>query len=300
MSFPNFIIAGFPKCGTTSLHYYLSEHPEIYMPKQKELHFFTNKILSKQIAGKGDEITAQTHINRLEDYQKFFPNNDKYKAVGEASPSYINYPEIYNEIKTQLSNPKIIILIRDPINRAYSNYLHLKREGRETLSFQEALDREQNRKNIEYSDFWYYKFNSSYYEKIKEIKNVFDKVLILTQEELIVSPKETIKTAYSFLSVDNKFLPKILSRKYNPGGNYRNNIITTTIFKPSKTKNILKKAISIKPWMKDVLNWITKQYKNPTDPIDIKTIKKLKNYFKKDVELIESIGVDVSLWRRYK
>ena len=122
MSFPNFIIAGFPKCGTTSLHYYLSEHPEIYMPKQKELHFFTNKILSKQIAGKGDEITAQTHINRLEDYQNFFPNNDKYKAVGEASPSYINYPEIYNEIKTQLSNPKIIILIRDPINRAYSNY----------------------------------------------------------------------------------------------------------------------------------------------------------------------------------
>ena len=72
MSFPNLLIAGFPKCGTTSLHHYLSEHPQIYMPKQKELHFFTHKILSKQIGGKGDEITSQLHVNCLDKYKSFF------------------------------------------------------------------------------------------------------------------------------------------------------------------------------------------------------------------------------------
>ena len=184
MSFPNFIIAGFPKCGTTSLHHYLSEHPQIYMPKQKELHFFTHKILSKQLGGKGDKITKQMHVNSLDNYKNFFPDSNKYKAIGEASPSYINYPEVYNKIKTQLSSPKIIVLVRDPINRAYSNYLHLKREGRELLSFQDALENEQTRKKLKYSDFWYYKFNSLYYEKIKHLKSVFDNVLVLTQEEL--------------------------------------------------------------------------------------------------------------------
>ena len=300
MSFPNLIIAGFPKCGTTSLHHYLSEHPQIYMPKQKELHFFTHKILSKQIGGKGDKLTSQLHVNCLDKYKTFFPDNSKHKVIGEASPSYINYPEVYNQIKTQLSNPKIIVLVRDPINRAYSNYLHLKREGRETLSFQDALENEQNRKNLEYSDFWYYKFNSLYYEKIKHLKNMFDNVLVLTQEELMSNPALIMKKTYSFLNVDNSFLPTIINKKYNPGGNYKNNLITRAIFQPSKTKNILKNIISIKPWMKDGLNWITKHYKNPTEPIEKETLVELKNYFRKDVELIEGAGVDVSLWRNYK
>ena len=114
------------------------------------------------------------------------------------------------------------------------------------------------------------------------------------------SPELTIKKTYLFLNVENSFVPKIINKKYNPGGNYTNNIITRAIFKPSKTKNILKKIISIKPWMKDGLNWITRQYKNPTEPIEKETLAKLKNYFRKDVELIESIGVDVSSWRNYK
>ena len=72
MTLPNFIISGFPKCGTTSLHYYLSEHPEIYMPDQKELHFFTNKIFSDENKGAGDSILAKTHIKNLKNYQKCF------------------------------------------------------------------------------------------------------------------------------------------------------------------------------------------------------------------------------------
>ena len=114
------------------------------------------------------------------------------------------------------------------------------------------------------------------------------------------NPALIMKKTYSFLNVDNSFLPTIINKKYNPGGNYKNNLITRAIFQPSKTKNILKNIISIKPWMKDGLNWITKHYKNPTEPIEKKTLVELKNYFRKDVELIKGVGVDVSLWRNYK
>ena len=116
------------------------------MPDQKELHFFTNKIFSDENKGAGDSILAKTHIKNLKNYQKCFEKGKKYRIIGETSPSYINYPKLFPKISKTLSNPKIIVLIRDPIKRAYSNYLHLLREQRETLSFEEALKQEEIRK----------------------------------------------------------------------------------------------------------------------------------------------------------
>ena len=135
MKKPNFIIAGFPKCGTTSLHHYLNEHPEIFMPEQKELHFFTYKILSKLKNGPKDELVKETQINSSEKYLSYYQNVKKEIAIGDASPSYINYPSEFLKIKRYLNDPKVIIILRDPINRAYSNYLHLKREHSSLLTF---------------------------------------------------------------------------------------------------------------------------------------------------------------------
>ncbi len=300
MYLPNFIISGFPKCGTTSLHYYLAEHPEIFMPKQKELHFFTNKILSRQIAGKGDKLALKTHIRNFKEYSKFFSSEKNFKSVGETSPSYINYPELFNEIKNTLSNPKIIVLVRDPIKRAYSNYLHLVREGREQLSFSEALAQEDKRKKQHFSDFWYYKFNSSYYEKLVKAKEIFPEVLILTQEELMNNPEETVKKTYRFLEVNSEFTPTLLNKKYNPGGTYSNNIITRTIFKPSSTKNFIKKIISVKPWMKDILNSITRKYKTNPKAINKETEQELKKIFRKEVKHLGQMGVEIKQWGNYK
>ena len=125
MKKPNFIIAGFPKCGTTSLHHYLSEHPQIFMPNQKELHFFTFEILSKLKNGPRDKIVKKTQIDNSEKYLKFYREVKNEIAIGDASPSYINYPTQFAKIKEYLNDPKLIIVLRDPINRAYSNYLHL-------------------------------------------------------------------------------------------------------------------------------------------------------------------------------
>ena len=99
MKKPNFIIAGFPKCGTTSLHHHLNEHPEIYMPAQKELHFFTFDILSKLNNGPKDAIVKKTQINNSENYLNFYKAVRNEIAIGDASPSYINYPSQFKKIK---------------------------------------------------------------------------------------------------------------------------------------------------------------------------------------------------------
>ncbi len=299
MKKPNFIIAGFPKCGTTSLHHYLKEHPEIFMPEQKELHFFTFKILSKLKNGPKDDIVKEMQINSSEKYLSYFQNVKKEIAIGDASPSYINYPSEFPKIKQYLNDPKVIIILRDPINRAHSNYLHLKREHRETMSFKDAIAVEEERMKNKYSDFWYYKFNSTYYEKIFKAKTTFSNVLILTIEELDKDSAVTMKKVYKFLGVDNNFSFETTSKKFNVGGNYKKNFATKLFFQPSKFKNRIKRLIKPTSFLKIILTRLTSIFRLKPEKIDQNLIEELKNYFKNDVENLKTLDVNISNWKDY-
>ena len=299
MKKPNFIIAGFPKCGTTSLHHYLNEHPEIFMPEQKELHFFTFKILSKLKNGPKDDIVKEMQINSSEKYLSYFQNVKNEIAIGDASPSYINYPSEFFKIKKYLNDPKVIIILRDPINRAYSNYLHLKRERRETMSFKDAIAVEEERMKNKYSDFWYYKFNSTYYEKIIKAKTTFSSVLILTIEELDKDPAVTMKKVYKFLGVDNSLSFKTISEKFNAGGNYKKNFVTKLFFQPSKFKNRIKRFIKPTSFLKIILMRTTSIFRIKPEKIDQNLIEQLKSYFKNDVENLKKLDVNISNWKEY-
>ena len=299
MKKPNFIIAGFPKCGTTSLHHYLNEHPEIYMPAQKELHFFTFNILSKLKNGPKDATIKETQIDNSEKYLSFYKNVRNEVAIGDASPSYINYPSQFKKIKEYLNDPKIIIILRDPINRAYSNYLHLKREHRETLTFKESILKEDERITNKYSDFWYYKFNSTYYDKIIKAKEIFSDVLILTSEDLSKNGQATLKSIYNFLEVDDTFELKRNFKNFNQGGHYKTNLFTKIIFQPSTLKNTIKKFIKPTPFLKIIISKIANIFSKKPKKIDAESLKYLKKYFKKEVEKLETLNIDTSKWRDY-
>ena len=298
MNKPNFIISGFPKCGSTALHYYVDAHPEIFMPKQKELHYFTQSYISKLNKGPGDLEAKKSQVKSLDSYFKMFEGVSGEKTIGETSPSYINYPNSFKKINKELDTPKVIILTRDPIKRAYSNYLHLLREHRETESFSKSLDLENFRKSQQYSDFWLYTFNSFYYDKIIEAKKVFSDVLILTQEELNLDTKKTLIKVYKFLEVDSEFTPKNSNNRYNKGGLYKKNIITNFIFKQGKIKTIFKKIVPISPWMKAIKNSLISNYHYKAAPVDEETENKLVKLFKKEVYNLTKIGVDTSMWNK--
>ncbi len=299
MKKPNFIIAGFPKCGTTSLYHYLSEHPEVYMPSQKELHFFSNNILSKLKNGPRDKVVKKTQISTSEKYLNFYKNVKDQSAIGDASPSYINYPEALLKIKNYLNDPKLIIVLRDPINRAYSNYQHLKREQRESLSFIEALKNEEERKRLKYSDFWYYKFNSTYSYKIEQAQKIFSHVLILTLEELSAKPEETMKKVYKYLDVETNFRMKNPSNRFNIGGAYKSNYFTKLIFQPSTFKNKIKKIIRPNSGTKILLMKLSNLFKSDSEKIDDESVRYLKDFFRDDVNKLKSMKIDISKWRKY-
>ena len=147
-----------------------------------------------------------------------------------------------------------------------------------------------------YSDFWYYKFNSFYYDKITKAKESFSEVLVLTQEELNKETQQTLIKVYSFLDVNTKFTPSNINKKYNKGGLYKKNILTNFIFRQGKIKNIFKKVIKITPWMKNIKNKIISNYQYKPKPITIETENKLISIFRDDVLKITKMGVDTSTW----
>ena len=167
------------------------------------------------------------------------------------------------------------------------------------MSFKDAIAVEEERMKNKYSDFWYYKFNSTYYEKIFKAKTTFSYVLILTIEELEKDPAVTMKKVYKFLGVDNNFSFETTSKKFNVGGNYKKNFATKLFFQPSKFKNRIKRFIKPTSFLKIILTRLTSIYRLKPEKIDQNLIEELKNYFKNDVENLKTLDVNISNWKDY-
>ena len=146
---PNFVVIGAPKCGTTSLFYYLQRHPEVYLPVRKELHFFTFEEHSAQARGPGDDNVLANLCSTWPEYLSHYVDVGDEPAVGEVSPSYLASAAACPRIRERLGPVKILAILRDPVQKAFSQYLHLVHEGRETLSFVEALRAEEQRRDAE-------------------------------------------------------------------------------------------------------------------------------------------------------
>lgn len=125
---PDFLIIGAQRGGTTSLYRYLSGHPDVVAAWRKEVHFFD------RYHGKG-----------LDWYRAHFPSLDDTRVVGEASPSYLFHPSAPERARATVPGAKVIALLRNPVDRAYSHYQMKVRKGIETLSFAEAVARERER-----------------------------------------------------------------------------------------------------------------------------------------------------------
>lgn len=214
---PNFIIIGAQKAATTSLYTYLRQHPEIFMPKEKEPMFFNNYKQENTSFVKKRRAAKNT---TLEKYKSLFNDVKNEKAIGEASPAYIYNQKAPTLIKEENPNMKIIAILRQPTERAYSNFLHAKRAGKEPLdSFEKAFMLEDKRINEHWSPLYHYKSKGFYFKQLRRYFNVFPKenIKILFFEDVKRAPTHTTQEIFKFLNVDADFIPDT-SRKTNVSG----------------------------------------------------------------------------------
>jgi hypothetical protein len=232
MTMPNFLIIGAMKSGTTALYYYLEQHPDVYMSPVKEPNFFSSSQRQETMAD------AVSHIGT---YQDLFKGVSGEKAIGEASHSYLYEPGAAAEIRHYIPEAKLIAILRNPIDRAYSHFLHMVRNGTEPLGdFAQAL-REDKSGVYKERPFQDYIGRGLYYSQLTRYFATFPRELvrIYLYEDLSGAPIRTVQDAYRFLEVEASFVPEVSLRR-NVSGYPKYKFLDGFLRRQSRIKHAVK------------------------------------------------------------
>ena len=196
----DFLVVGAAKSGTSTLFETLGKHPGIFIPERKECRYFS--CMPGDFVGP-EPISANDMIQSIEEYQNLFNTAEPGQLRGDISPDYLFYyqnavPKILNEIDAKVP---IVIVLRNPIDRAYSNYLQKVRDRLEKMIFEDALDAEAERRAANWAWGWGYVEGGLYAEQVKAYMDNFERVLLLLFEEDIVTGQATDKVL-KFLNLE--------------------------------------------------------------------------------------------------
>lgn len=183
---PNFFIIGAPKAGTTTLSEYLAAHPDAYVPPQKELYFFLGK-----------------WGNGIGWYRDQFARAGRAIAVGEATPTYLYRDEALARMRDTVPDAKLVAILRDPVDRAYSDYWYLRQLG-EQRSFEEAIRQEMRDGTTQLRRVVGYLEAGRYGGYLRRVAEHFPRssLLVLLMDDLVSDPGATYAALCAHLGID--------------------------------------------------------------------------------------------------
>lgn len=296
MTMPNFIVIGAAKSGTTALHRYLKQHPEIFMSQQKELRFFPFEEHLPDFCGPGDKTDKDTIIKKIEDYRACFVQGAEYPARGEASPLYLYYSRSAERIRHHIPDAKLIAILRHPADRAYSQFLMKKRDGREPLCFSDALAAEEKRTSNGWSHHWHYLKRGFYAAQLKPYFELFkrEQLKIYLHEDYLADNVSFIQDIFRFLNVDDTFVPD-MSVRHNVSKLPRSRALQVFLTEPRLTKNLLKPLIPAR-WARRIGDHLRER--NLTKPpLPQKIRRQLIEIYREDIlKLQDMLQRDLSHW----
>ena len=187
----HFFIVGAQRCGTTSLHHYLSKHPQICMGSEKEIHYYS---------------IEKKYIKGMDWYKSRFNNCSENIITGDASPLYLYLDYVPARIAKDYKNAKLIFILRNPADRAWSHYSWQVKRGLEYLSFSKAIKKENKRisKNLLNKRRYSYLDRGKYIVQIKRYLKYFPKeqMLFIFTKDLKTKPKQVLNNICKFLEVE--------------------------------------------------------------------------------------------------
>jgi hypothetical protein len=205
VALPDFFIIGAPKAGTTALHAALAAHPSLFMSVVKEPKFFlTDGPPPTRGGGPGDVQTYREHIWRRADYEALFRAAPPGALRGESTPFYLYSTAAQERIRALIPDAKLIVILRDPVERAHSNWTHLWSAGLEPVGdFLRACAEEDARIAAGWAEFWHYTRLGKYGEQLENLFLRFprEQVFILRYRTLIDAPARTLDDICQFLGV---------------------------------------------------------------------------------------------------
>ena len=278
----NTFIVGAPKAGTTSLHYYLQQHPEVCMSAIKEPNFFTAANVSNLY------YDVDPILNE-DDYHLIFSDLKK-KVVGEASVSYLYYPLIADKIFEYNPKAKIIILLRNPVQRAFSHYLMDKRLGLCNVSMLEIIENPQKHPQF-YQQFVEL---GLYFSQVKRYIDVFGKehVKLLMYDDLKLNVTSLLSSVFQFLSLDNVQVDTTVRNKFKAPSNSIISALYRFKFLRSSVNFLVPSRL-----LRSLKNLLFKESSKPK--IDKEVFRKLALLYNNDIDqLSKLLNKDLSQWKK--
>ena len=291
---PNLFIVGAAKSGTTSIHNYLNQHPEIYMCTPKEPHFLINKEIGVNRIPSG--------VINSEEYYDLFYKGKSLNYRGESSVMYLMYPEIViPKIKYHFGDDvKIIIALRNPIDRAYSGYHHVRRYNiKETndsfLSAWNVCEERYLQDNL-MTPASRYRTLGMYYEQVKKYKEEFENVKIVFFEDFKNNSQNEMDSIFCFLGISSILVDQ--EKKYMVGGwNWKNNYVKNLLVSKNNVKQFFKFVIPFKKLRKLIRNRLVDSFSLKISEMTELERKVLRDYYEKDIlKLSKFLKKDLQHW----
>ncbi len=286
--FPNFFLVGAPKSGTTSLFYYLTGHPDVYMCPVKEPNYFSYPYIQRQ-----NLYYTTSNVTSLNEYESLFDHVQNEKIVGEASVSYLFYKNVSARIKNSVPNAKVIILLRDPVERGFSHYLMDHRLGFISSSFEDVIYK---RSSSPLLHLYYQQVVELgiYFHQVKRYVDSFgfEKVKIFLSEDLKNNNSSVMASVCEFLEID-PHIPLDSEKQYNVYRRPRNRIVRS-LYSIKLLRSAGRSVIPVTS-LDTIKNFFLIKEKKPE--LSPETRKYLVNFYKKDIlKLSDFIGRDLSAW----
>ena len=297
MPAPDFLIIGPPKCGTTALYAALACHPQIYLSSVKEPYFFAFDGQPPAFAGPGADHFRQHAVTDWEAYQAIFATANDYVAVGEASPLYLTsyQPErTAANIRRRLPDARLIAILRQPAERAYSQFTYRRQQGFEPLAnFRQALAVEEERIAANWPPACRYRGNGLYFTHLTPYYALFprEQIRIYLYDDLKDRPAALLTDLCQFLHVDPALMPDTVAQR-NVTTWQRSRFLDFLLRQPGALKALLpatlRRALSsrLRAW---------NQVKPP--PLDPSLRRELtESYLDEILRLQDLLGRDLGHW----
>ncbi|MGY1691430.1 sulfotransferase family protein [Geodermatophilus sp. SYSU D01105] len=217
---PDFLVIGAARSGTTALTSFLGEHPDVFVSSPKEPHFLAFPEGAPRFTGPGDDdLVNRVAVRDPETWLRLFAGRPEARR-GEGSVTTLAYPAAAVPAVERWCAPgcRLVAVLRDPVDRAFSSWQYLRSRGHDAGSFEEGLAAEEERIAAGWSHMWHFARLSRYAEHLAPFAaGSGDRLLVLVQEELAADPAGQLRRVFAFLDVDPD-VPVHTDRRVNEGG----------------------------------------------------------------------------------
>jgi hypothetical protein len=296
---PTFLGIGALKSGTTAVQQFLLSHPQIFLPVKKELRYFAYAEAPFRYRGPGADRIPHEIIRTWEEYTAVFNGSGNFTIRGEISPQYMLLAEnAAPQIFQRLPGVKLFAVLRNPADRAYSNFLQTVRMGIEPLrAFRDALDREPERTRDNWLPIFWYKRNGLYHRQLTEFYSRFpeEQIRIYLYDDLRRDPGAFLADLYRYLGANPNYQPDF-SKVFNPSGIPRRMWIYRLLRRVRNHTRFIDGILPIR-LLYPIQNAIRNNLLLPAPKMSHEIRRELIEYYREEIIRLQNlIGRDLGAW----